>query len=417
MKVAIIEDDPEVIEAVSLCLDLRWPEIEVVTAQSGIGGVDLVASESPDIVVLDIALPDIDGFEICRRIRCTSDVPIVMLTACDRDVDKIRGLALGADDYITKPSSHTELLARIKAVLRRCTTADLQDEEGTFTMGKVWIDFAGREVRVDNQELRLTPTEYNLLHLLAKNAGRVIPHQVLLEKVWGGEYEPDAAKYVKVYIQRLREKLGDDASTPKLILSERGIGYKITEPLQEVQRSEAFNKVGKLTLGDHVSYLFDSDEEQQFVLTALMTQGLKLGQKVIYIVDARSPETIFRWMWSGGLKIDSYVASGQFKILLSDGVYLPEGTFDPDDMIARLHRETVNALGEGYSGLRLTGEMTWAQRGSPGSDRLLEYESRLTPVFADIECLAMCQYDKRQFDSEFLKSVVRYHTVGIGSAA
>jgi len=123
MQVVIIEDDPEVIEAVSLCLELRWPEIEVVTAQNGVGGVDLVSSEYPDIVVLDIGLPDINGFEVCRQIRLFSDVPIVMLTVCDRELDKVRGLELGADDYITKPFSHVELLARLKAVLRRCRPA------------------------------------------------------------------------------------------------------------------------------------------------------------------------------------------------------------------------------------------------------------------------------------------------------
>jgi len=147
-----------------------------------------------------------------------------------------------------------------------------------------------------------------------------------------------------------------------------------------------------------------------------MTQGLQLGQKVIYIADVRSPSTIFGWMWRGGLKIDNYLTSGRFKILLSDGVYLPNGTFDPEAMLSCLQAETHNALGEGHSALRVTGEMTWTLRGAPGSDRLLEYESRVTPLLAGIECLAMCQYDKRQFDFEFLESVVEYHPVRFGTA-
>jgi len=176
------------------------------------------------------------------------------------------------------------------------------------------------------------------------------------------------------------------------------------------------NKISRLEVGQHISYLYDSDVEHRFVLTAFMTQGLLLGQKVIYITDVRSPSMIFGWMWSGGLKIDNYLTSGQFKILLSDGAYLPDGTFDPEAMLSLLQTETNSALGEGYSALRVTGEMTWALRGVPGSDRLLEYESRVTPLFADIECLAMCQYDKRRFDFEFLESVVEYHPVGFGTA-
>jgi len=226
MKVIIIEDDPDVVETVSLCFDLRWPDVEVIAAQDGISGVDLVASEHPDIVVLDIGLPDISGFDVCRRIRLFSDVPIAILTADDLEIDKVKGLELGADDYITKPFSHVELLARIKAVLRRCTNGLPQEDEGTLTIGNLWVDFAAREVRVSGEEVKLTPTEYNLLYCLAKNTGRVIPHRVLLEKVWGSEYD-NALEYVKVYIQRLRVKLGDNPSAPRLIHCERGVGYKL----------------------------------------------------------------------------------------------------------------------------------------------------------------------------------------------
>lgn len=228
MKVVIIEDDPEIVEAVSLCFDLRWPDVEVLSANEGIVGLSQIEKESPDIVILDIGLPDIDGFEVCRRIRLFTDVPVIMLTVKDQEFDKVKGLELGADDYITKPFSHVELLARVKAVLRRSTMPQLEDDEQPFSVGKLRIDFASHEVRVDGDEVKLTPTEYSLLHFLARNAGRVIPHRVLLEKVWGSDYV-DSTDYLKVYIQRLRVKLKDDPHQSKLILSERGVGYKLAK--------------------------------------------------------------------------------------------------------------------------------------------------------------------------------------------
>ncbi len=228
MKVVIIEDDPEIVEAVSLCFDLRWPGVEVVSANEGIAGLNLIEKESPDIVILDVGLPDIDGFEVCRRIRLFSDVPVIMLTVKDQEFDKVKGLELGADGYITKPFSHVELLARVKAVLRRSTMPQLEEEEEPLTVGNLRIDYACHEVRVDGAEVKLTPTEYRLLHLLARNAGRVIPHRVLLEKVWGADYV-NSTDYLKVYIQRLRVKLRDAPKDSKLIVSERGVGYKLSK--------------------------------------------------------------------------------------------------------------------------------------------------------------------------------------------
>jgi len=229
MKVVIIEDDLEIIEAVSLCFDLRWPDVEIVFATEGLAGVDLIETESPDIAIIDIGLPDIDGFEVCRRIRLFSEVAIVMLTVKDKEFDKVKALQLGADDYITKPFSHIELLARVQAVMRRSTMPDLENCEEPMSIGKLWIDFTARKVRVDGQDVRLTPTEYKLFSLLARNAGRVMSHQVLLERVWGVEYG-DAVDYLKVYIQRLRVKLCDASKEPKVILSERGVGYKLAKP-------------------------------------------------------------------------------------------------------------------------------------------------------------------------------------------
>ena len=228
MRVVIIEDDPEIVEAVSLCFDLRWPDVEVFSANEGIAGLDIIEKETPDIVILDIGLPDIDGFEVCRRIRLFSDVPVVILTVKDQEFDKVKGLELGADDYITKPFSHVELLARVKAVLRRSTMPQLEEDQEPLTLGKIRIDFASHEMRVDGEEVKLTPTEYNLLQLLTRNAGRVMPHRILLERVWGADYV-DSTDYLKVYIQRLRVKLRDDPQEPKLIISERGVGYKFNK--------------------------------------------------------------------------------------------------------------------------------------------------------------------------------------------
>ncbi len=228
MRVVIIEDDPEIVEAVSLCFDLRWPDVEVFSANEGIAGLDIIEKETPDIAILDIGLPDIDGFEVCRRIRLFSDVPVVMLTVKDQEFDKVKGLELGADDYITKPFSHVELLARVKAVLRRSTMPQIEEDQEPLTIGKIRIDFASHEVRVDGGEVKLTPTEYNLLQLLTRNAGRFMPHRILLERVWGADYV-DSTDYLKVYIQRLRVKLQDDPQEPKLIISERGVGYKFNK--------------------------------------------------------------------------------------------------------------------------------------------------------------------------------------------
>ena len=229
MKVLVIDDSPEVTEAVALCFELRWPHSTIVSALTGNKGVDLVEAESPDIVILDIGLPDIDGFEACRQIRSFSETPIIMLTVRDRDVDVARGLELGADDYITKPFSHIELLARVQAVLRRAQMLPSGAGEPPFLAGDMWIDFNSREVKVKGEAIKLTPTEYSLLYHLVKNAGRVLTHRTILAKVWGPEYT-DATNYLKVHIQHLRQKLGDDANSPHYVLTEHGVGYRFLKP-------------------------------------------------------------------------------------------------------------------------------------------------------------------------------------------
>jgi len=229
MKVLIIEDDPGVVEAVTLAFELRWPDVTVISTAQGENGVELVGTDFPDVVVLDIGLPDISGFEALQQIRSFSDVPVIILTVKMDEMDKVKGLELGADDYMTKPFSHLELLGRVKAVLRRTHMPEIRGDKKPLVCGKLRIDFTQREVLLGNEPIRLTPIEYNLLYHLARNQGRVMSHRTLLEKVWGAEYT-ESTDYLKVYIQRLREKIEDEPQKPRMILSERGVGYKFQSP-------------------------------------------------------------------------------------------------------------------------------------------------------------------------------------------
>jgi two-component system KDP operon response regulator KdpE len=232
LKVLIIEDAPDIVESISLCFELRWPGVQVISTAEGGKGLTLAETESPDVIVLDLGLPDMDGFEVLKDIRSFSNVPIVIVTARGDEMDRVRGLELGADDYITKPFSHMELLARMKALLRRTGMPELRAEEKLFHSPRLTIDFSTRTATVNGQPVKLTPTEYNLLHYLVLNEGTVLTHWALLEKVWGEEYT-DAPEYLKVYIQRLRNKLEEDPSNPRLLISERGVGYKFVRPPSE----------------------------------------------------------------------------------------------------------------------------------------------------------------------------------------
>ncbi|HEU0021551.1 MAG TPA: response regulator transcription factor [Dehalococcoidia bacterium] len=226
MKLLIIEDDPIISETVTICFNLRWPEAEVIATDSGEEGVKLAETESPDVVILDVGLPGMDGYETLRRLRDISDIPAIMLTARDTEVAKVKGLEWGADDYITKPFSHIELLARVRAVLRRgsaSSSAGPQEGYRNEAAG-LDIDLDSRVVTRHGEQINLAPLEYSLLFHLISNEGRVIPHQTLLAKVWGREYV-DEVDYLKVYIRRLRTKLNDDPQNPELIHTERGVGY------------------------------------------------------------------------------------------------------------------------------------------------------------------------------------------------
>jgi DNA-binding response OmpR family regulator len=223
MKILVVDEEPDVVRLITVSFGMQQPNWEVVSAADGEEAFAALEREQPALVLLDVGLPDMDGFQILEHIRRYSDVPVIMLTVRDDELSKVRGLELGADDYITKPFSHLELLARVRAVLRRAQALPLAHEE-TLVFDDLVIDFARREVTKDGEQVRLTTTEYRLLYHLVRNAGQVLPHETLLARVWGREYT-DEINYLKVYISRLRAKLEDDSHHPQYILTEYGLGY------------------------------------------------------------------------------------------------------------------------------------------------------------------------------------------------
>jgi two-component system KDP operon response regulator KdpE len=228
VKILVVDDAPDVIESVRIGFALQWRDTEVIGAATGERALDDVEHELPDVVLLDVGLPDLDGFEVLRQIRAFSDVPVIMLTARDDALDKVKGLELGADDYVTKPFNHLELLARVRAVLRRHEMPGPSTRAPSFRAGDLEVDFARQQARLGGTRLDLTPTEYKLLYHLVRNAGHVLPHATLLAKVWGREYV-DEVDYLRVYVRRLREKLGDKPDAPRYIRTERGLGYRFVE--------------------------------------------------------------------------------------------------------------------------------------------------------------------------------------------
>jgi two-component system KDP operon response regulator KdpE len=221
MKVLIIEDDSQIVEAINLLFQIRWPEATVVATAKGEKGIEMVEGEKPDVIILDLGLPDISGFEVLKRIRLFSNVPILILTVMADESDKVKGLDWGADDYVTKPFKQLELLARVKALLRRQAPIH---EEGPIVCGHFRFNPTTFQFHNGNSEVNLTRTEGVIIQHLMRTPGQVATHSSLAEVIWGIDY-PDAANSLKVYIRRLREKLETDPSQPQLILTKPGIGY------------------------------------------------------------------------------------------------------------------------------------------------------------------------------------------------
>ena len=221
--ILIIDDDREVTRAVRLTIILQEPAWRVVETHSGDEGIGQIAALAPDLVLLDLSMPDLHGFDVLHQIRLFSNVPVIILTVQDDELDTVRGLQLGADDYIVKPFGHLALMARIRSVLRRA--------EGTqgpavapFQTGDLHIDFERRLVTLAGDEIKLTKTEFRLLEVLARNAGRIIPEALLQQRVWGPELAEEF-DYLKVFVYRLRRKVEPDPANPRYIRTERGVGY------------------------------------------------------------------------------------------------------------------------------------------------------------------------------------------------
>ncbi len=226
MKALIIEDDANVVEAVSLCLQLRWPEITISSAAEGTKGIEILESNSVDAVILDINLPDIDGFEVIQRIRSFSNVPIVILTVRGEEEDQVRGLEMGADDYIVKPFSPRDVIARVNSVLRRAGTHKVTIERPLVVQGKLSLNLATDEAELREEKIKLTPNESKVLYILMNNAGRTISVGKISQETLGKEYVN--TDLVRTYIRRLRYKLKDNP--PQIILNKRGEGYRFVGP-------------------------------------------------------------------------------------------------------------------------------------------------------------------------------------------
>lgn len=221
-KILVIDDEEITVQLITILLERRG--YEVIKAYRAEDGLRAAYRTHPDLILLDIMMPDMDGWEVCRRLRELSDVPIVFLTAKDDVRDVVKGLEMGADDYIVKPYDNDELVARVRAHLRRAPKPSVA-EELVFDGGNFRINFISREVRVRNNTVHLTPKEFNLLGVLARNAGRVITRADLVKEAWGPEYG-DAIDSLKLYIHYLRQKVEQDPQRPAYILTSRGVGYR-----------------------------------------------------------------------------------------------------------------------------------------------------------------------------------------------
>jgi two-component system KDP operon response regulator KdpE len=225
--ILVVDDEPRMIGFIRMNLELEGHR--VIEAHNGLQALEAIRTKLPDLVLLDVMMPELDGFETLRMLREFSSIPVIMLTAKGEENDKVYGLELGADDYVSKPFGPRELSSRIKAVLRRFDVPSTSPEQAVLRVDdRLQVDFNRREVIVNGEHIKLRPTEYRLLYHLIENAGWTVPHDQLLAKVWGYEYR-DEAHYVRLYVNYLREKIEEDPSRPKYILTERGVGYRFVD--------------------------------------------------------------------------------------------------------------------------------------------------------------------------------------------
>jgi DNA-binding response OmpR family regulator len=225
--ILVVDDEPNLVDLIRMTLERE--NYHVIEADNGYKAIQRLREELPDLVLLDVMMPEMDGLETLKEIRAFSAIPVIMLTVRATEQDKVRGLELGADDYMAKPFSHRELVQRIKAVLRRAEMAPAVPKSDVVIIDKdLSVDFDKREVLVRGERVRLRPTEYKLLYHMVSNAGRLMTHDSLLTKVWGREYRDDT-QLLRLYITYLRQKIEQDPSHPHYILNERGLGYRFVE--------------------------------------------------------------------------------------------------------------------------------------------------------------------------------------------
>jgi two-component system, OmpR family, KDP operon response regulator KdpE len=219
-RILVIDDEPQILRA--MATNLRARDFTVDLASNGREGLRLAADQRPDLVIVDLGLPDLDGVEVVAGLRGWTNIPIIVLSVRDAESDKVAALDAGADDYLTKPFGMNELLARMRAALRRNAPAD---EEAVVTAGSLTIDLAGKVALRDGEEVRLTPTEWHLVAVLVRNAGRLVTQRQLLQEVWGPQYGTESA-YLRVHMAQVRKKLEPDPSRPRHFVTERGMGYR-----------------------------------------------------------------------------------------------------------------------------------------------------------------------------------------------
>ncbi|PJF36784.1 MAG: DNA-binding response regulator [Candidatus Thermofonsia Clade 1 bacterium] len=237
LRVLVVDDEPRMIGFIRMNLELEG--FQVIEATDGIRALEAIRTQLPDIVLLDVMMPNLDGFETLRMLREFSNLPVIMLTAKGEEDDKVKGLELGADDYITKPFSPRELSSRIRAVLRRAESAAATPERAILKIDdRLSVDFNRRAVIVNGELIKLRPTEFRLLYHLIENAGWTVTHEQILAKVWGYEYR-DETHYVRLYVNYLREKIEEDPAHPKYILTERGVGYRFVDFRRELQGEQS----------------------------------------------------------------------------------------------------------------------------------------------------------------------------------
>jgi two-component system KDP operon response regulator KdpE len=225
--ILVVDDEPAILDLITAILERQG--YVVLDARDGEEALTILRERIPDLVILDVMMPGMDGFEVLKEIRAISNVPVIMLTVQAGEADRVRGLDLGADDYIAKPFGHRELVSRVKALLRRAEMPPTVPTSGFVRVDDhLQIDFNAREVIVGGAHIKLRPTEYKLLYHLITNAGRLLSHEALLTRVWGREYRDDT-QLLRLYITYLRQKIEPDPATPRYILNERGLGYRFVD--------------------------------------------------------------------------------------------------------------------------------------------------------------------------------------------